>query len=128
MRKKDGFSVAQERSADGILTPRTARFQEGLVVTRSAVSWAQTEERLRYENIDYKAEKIAENARQAAERERWARESALTGYLAEADTEDLAPDQRPRGRRPAGVPVVRKYGYNIFKDEDENGFLAYEPL
>jgi len=122
------FWVAQEQSAEGILTPRAARFRERLVVTRSAASWTQTEERVRYENIDYKAEKVAENARRAAERERWARESALTGYLAETDEEDLAPDQRPRGRRPWRVPVVRKYDYNIFKDEDENGFLGYEPL
>ena len=91
---------------------------------------------MRFENVDYKAKKVAARAKSMEEKERRAREGEWTE---EQDQEQEQERGGAGGVSDEGVVWRRESGasgrswslgssYDVFKDESEFGFLGAAPL
>ena len=91
--------------------------------------------RMRFENVDYKAKKVAARAKSMEEKERRAREGEWTEEEQEQEQERSGAggvsDEGVVWRRESGASG-RSWSlgssYDVFKDESEFGFLGAAPL
>jgi hypothetical protein len=93
--------------------------------------------RMRFENVDYKAKKVAARAKSMEEKERRAREGEWTEEEQEQEQEQErggaggVSDEGVVWRRESGASG-RSWSlgssYDVFKDESEFGFLGAAPL